>query len=591
MRARSVIVRLLPLKWVVFMRLFLSLLLSWFAVISSPATRAQSMPPIPMPDQPIACTDVETNAAALPAGVSTEDAWRGQDARLYVDLILRNAPTPTSGPLLFNARMLNKPTIFERTANQLIPTLAIACYPTTANNPRPDYVLPNGERVPHMQRPGETPLFADASKRYPTLVLAHGLGGAPLDADYLRIIKGFAQHGYVVVAAFHADQRFMKSRIGSFGDAIDIVRDYPLIAEAMAIRPVAVSELLHYFLNHAAFKDHLHPTAIAGWGASLGGQTLMLNQGARLTTSLGLLADGEVVITDKRIKAIVGYVPYSGIDYGSLASVATFDSRNEGVRGVRTPYMAITGTEDTTAPELQTERMIRNLSGSRYHISISGLGHTFLAPHAPDVFTWSLLFFQAHLHNDVAARERLASLKSIEGGAQERVVTSVTYPWWYQDETPVVEYFHAGIKHYFMTAIAGEIASLDQNPAWGWARTGEQFIAWRESASKTGAPLFRFYHDARGVGFNTHFFTLNAAEAAGLRPLTRDWAEEISQWRAFAPIVSGCPPFTIPITRAYNNRFAFNDSNHRFMGTAALANTMKSQNWVIEGSALCAAQP
>lgn len=558
-------------------------------LFSSVAFGQTTIAPIVLSQAAVACTDVEMDYTRLPAGITPENTWRG-DGGVFADSLFVRAATPVSGPLLIAAKMPNNPSIFKRYPNQIISTPAIACYPTTANNPRPDYTLPNGQIVPRMQRLGDQPIFADASKRYPVLLLSHGLGGAPLDLDYLTVGKQFAAQGFVVVIPFHADQRFIQVKIGSFGDVASVVRDYPLIAEAMAIRPVVVSETLSYLLNHAAFKDHLDGNQIAGWGASLGGQSLMLNQGAKLTTSLGISSNNaEVVITDKRIKAFVGYVPYSGIDYGAFASVASFDSGNEGVRGIRTPYIAITGSADTTAPELQTKRMVRNLSGTNYHVSIAGLEHTFVPAHAPDIFTWSLLFYDAHLFGDAAARTKLASVQSVTGNAPDTVLSAVTQPWWFQDEVGVIEYYHAGLNHYFMTAIEGEKQYLDADPKLGWARTGQGFIAWRDTAA-TGAQVFRFYHDARGKGANTHFFTADAPEAAGLRKIPQDWLEEQSAWRAFT-VGSACPQFTTPVTRAYNNRYQFLDSNHRFMTTAAIINNMKNANWIIEGNVMCVVVP
>jgi hypothetical protein len=549
---------------------------------------AQTIPPLGLSSQPVGCTDVEMNHAALPTGVAPQDAWRG-DGNSYISQALLRPTSAEAGPLSFPARIPNNPSIFKRVNNAFVSTVAIVCYPTTAINARADYTLPNGEIVPKMQRGIEQPIFAETNKRYPIVALSHGLGGAPLDLDYLSMIKLFASYGYVVVAPFHADQRYVPVRLGSFGAAIDIVRDYPNVAEAMAIRPVALSETLNYFLSHPAFVNHIDANTIGGWGASLGGQTMLLNQGAKLTTSLGLGAEPETVIVDKRIKAVIGYVPYSGIDYNFLVSVATFGSRNDGVIGIRTPYLGIGGSEDTTAPMSQTQRMFRNLSGSKYLVEIQGLGHTIRREDVQDIFTWSMLFYRAHLHGEVAARTQLSTLQTVSGGANEKLLSATTLPWWYQDEVEVAEYFHSGINHYFLTAIDGEKTGLDANPAWGWKRTGERFIGWRASAAN-GAPAFRFYHDAKGVGVNTHFFTLDGAEANILRGQTADWMEETSGWKA-NPAANACGTGLTQVTRAYNNRFAFRDSNHRFMTQANVVTQMKNAGWVIEGVAMCVVAP
>ncbi len=569
------------------MRVLPLIALALCALTLKPAS-AQTTPPLGLSSQPVACTDVEMNAVKLPAGVVEQDAWRG-DGASYISQALLRPTTTEAGPLSFPARIPNNPSIFKRVNNGFVATVAIVCYPTTAANARADYTLPSGEIVPKMQRGVEQPIFAESNKRYPIVALSHGLGGAPLDFDYLSMIKLFASYGYVVVAPFHADQRYVPVRLGNFGAALDIVRDYPSVAEAMAIRPVVLSETLNYFLSHPAFVNHIDPNTIGGWGASLGGQTMLLNQGAKLTTSLGLGAEPEAVVVDKRIKAVIGYVPYSGIDYNFLVSVATFGSRNDGVAGIRTPYLGIGGSEDTTAPMSQTQRMFRNLSGSKYLVEIQGLGHTIRREDVQDIFTWSMLFYRAHLHGEVAARTQLAALQTVSGGANEKLLSATTYPWWYQDEVEVVEYLHAGINHYFMTAIDSEKSGLDANPAWGWKRTGERFIGWRASAANATS-AFRFYHDAKGVGVNTHFFTLDPAEANGLRGIPQDWLEETSGWRANF-VATTCGNGLIPLTRAYNNRFAFKDSNHRFMTQAAVVTQMKNTGWVIEGNTMCVIAP
>ena len=51
----------------------------------------------------------------------------------------------------------------------------------------------------------------------------------------------------------------------------------------------------------------------------------------------------------------------------------------------------------------------------------------------------------------------------------------------------VVEYYHSGLDHYFVSANPPEIAGLDANPALGWQRTGHSF----KSGGST--PVCRFY--------------------------------------------------------------------------------------------------
>ena len=98
--------------------------------------------------------------------------------------------------------------------------MVLACYPTTADNPRPDYPLPTGKVVPHMQTGSDAPLFADASARYPVVAFSHGYSGSPLSSDYISALSVFASYGYVVIAPFHGDLRFSDLKIDNLGDAI-----------------------------------------------------------------------------------------------------------------------------------------------------------------------------------------------------------------------------------------------------------------------------------------------------------------------------------------------------------------------------------
>jgi hypothetical protein len=52
---------------------------------------------------------------------------------------------------------------------------------------------------------------------------------------------------------------------------------------------------------------------VGGFGASFGGETLLLMAGGGLTTSFGLA--WTTIEQDRRLKAAVGYVPYFGYPF------------------------------------------------------------------------------------------------------------------------------------------------------------------------------------------------------------------------------------------------------------------------------------
>ena len=102
--------------------------------------------------------------------------------------------------------------LYGEFAGQQVEFVVLVCYPTTADNPRPDYPLnpPQTDRVvPHMQTGAEAPLFADASVRYPVVAFSHGFLDSPINSDdYMLALSVCASYGYVVIAPFHGDPRF-----------------------------------------------------------------------------------------------------------------------------------------------------------------------------------------------------------------------------------------------------------------------------------------------------------------------------------------------------------------------------------------------
>ncbi len=154
---------------------------------------------------------------------------------------------------------------------------------------------------------------------------------------------------------------------------------------------------------------------------------------------------------------------------------------------------------------------------------------------------------------------------------------------------PVTEYYNLQTRHYFMTQDAQEAAGIDAGAAGpGWIRTGLSFWAYTNAPCSTaycGKPVSRFY----APGPNSHFFTMDEAEAAGLKQPGTGWIFEGDAFAA-APVDSagGCGAPTIPVYRLYNNRFAQNDSNHRFVTRADQRARLLAQGWVDEGVGFCA---
>ena len=55
------------------------------------------------------------------------------------------------------------------------------------------------------------------------------------------------------------------------------------------------------------------------------------------------------------------------------------------------------------------------------------------------------------------------------------------------------------------------------------------------------------------------------------------------------PSAGQCPAGTLPVLRAYNRRFAQNDSNHRYTVSQAIYDQMTARGWQGEGVVMCTA--
>ena len=152
-------------------------------------------------------------------------------------------------------------------------------------------------------------------------------------------------------------------------------------------------------------------------------------------------------------------------------------------------------------------------------------------------------------------------------------------------DTVVYEFFNSGLKHYFRTANAAEAAAIDNGAAGpNWVRTGDNFFAFIAGSTAQGTDVCRFYAPSQ----NSHFFTAFASECASLKAPSSGWNYEGLSFRILLPNGASCVAGTKPVYRLYNNRFAANDSNHRFTTDFANVGPMQSQGWTYEGVAFCA---
>jgi hypothetical protein len=169
----------------------------------------------------------------------------------------------------------------------------------------------------------------------------------------------------------------------------------------------------------------------------------------------------------------------------------------------------------------------------------------------------------------------------------------------------VDEFYHPGLRHYFITASAAEKQSLDTGAHTGWMRTGQSFKAYAKG-SNTGDsinPVCRFYSPAIieyddglfQAGADSHFFSADAGECLSVTRKFGFWGlEDDNAFQIDLPdkTSGACPSGTIPVYRLWNQR---TDSNHRYTTSAAIKAQMIADGYLAEGygadgAVMCAVQ-
>ncbi len=166
----------------------------------------------------------------------------------------------------------------------------------------------------------------------------------------------------------------------------------------------------------------------------------------------------------------------------------------------------------------------------------------------------------------------------------------------------MVEFHNTVLDHYFITADTSEAAAIDARAAGpGWTRTGLSFPVYpdKTGTSYMAQAVCRFY-GTLGRGPNSHFFTADPGECDRVKSDVGWTLESANNFIAYVPAFTYFPDTKTNaydcgirqnVLRLYNNRFAQNDSNHRYTTDVAVYATMQAKGWVGEGTRLCAARP
>ena len=536
------------------------------------------VPPVALPGpHAVGCSNVAQDFSRLGPGESASDYWRGSpradgSGRTVTALLAEPQFAVAWTHVLPDDRDL-----YAGYRGRTVTDVALVCYPTSAANGRADYPLPDGNAVPRMQRGDEAPILA-AGGPWPALVYSHGYGGSPLDGTYLPALLALASHGYVVAAPFHGDLGYSQLGFESIdANGIASLDAFGNFVAMQAIRPTSASAMIDRLASHPHWQGRIDVARVGGFGISQGGETLMLMGGAEVTTSL--FQTSKRVLHDPRLVAAVGYIPYFGLSF-----LPAFGRDQGGVDGVTLPYLAIGGTDDELARIERVEQGVRRLGGTRTVVAIDGLGHELAPAHPGDVYTWALVFLESQLRGDPDATAKLQRMRSVDGGAADDRRIDYTAPLPASgDERIVVEFHHAGLDHYFVTAEAAEIAGLDAGSPPGWSRTGFAFKA-IDAAQAAGLPNCRYFGVFGEV--STHFYSVIPVECQRLAgdPV---WTFEADAFRAEPTSAQDCAPGLTRVVRTYNNGMG-GAANHRYLTSGSETATMTAAGWVVEGAVFCA---
>ena len=105
-----------------------------------------------------------------------------------------------------------------------------------------------------------------------------------------------------------------------------------------------------------------------------------------------------------------------------------FGRDQHGLDNVTLPYLAISGTADTTAPIIVTGQGMARLAGVRELVALNGVTHKFDVDSTNDIFTWALLFLDAEVRGNSASRNVLSTMGSVAGGGDDRVLIPYNRP-------------------------------------------------------------------------------------------------------------------------------------------------------------------
>ena len=247
-----------------------------------------------------------------------------------------------------------------------------------------------------------------------------------------------------------------------------------------------------------------------------------------------------------------------------------------------------------TGPQAALGRMVQASDGSFWLTTGDGYVTRFVPPAKVErIFLWDQPAHSAGLIFDAQGSLYIVDAQLRQFSRLARIANASTNA----GNTNVIEFHNSALNHYFITANAEEAAGIDAGSAGpGWSRTGETWPAWIGAPVPGATEVCRFYGNpaidpATGArrGPNSHFYTFVGDECTQVKNDAGWVYEALNRFWLVEPAQSQCPAGLAPIRRVYNNRFAVNDSNHRYTVKQSIYDQMIASGWKGEGVVMCAA--
>jgi predicted dienelactone hydrolase len=361
-----------------------------------PRLMSAELAPIPPGPSAVACTNLEATPHDSGPMFDFLNGKTSSSGTVYLtDILVHPEAVPT-----LTVDVPSDGKLFGKQAGTRIPLVLLIVYPTTQENPRPDYTYPYKETrdalFTHMQQPGGKPILADPAAKYPLIIYTGGYNTHGL--WHLWHLKELAAHGYIVVDMFHGD-----GRGASF-------------ASNLALRSIELRATLDYVLQHSDFASAIDAERIGATGESAGGHTVAAALGG--IDPSGRIPEGA----DPRIKAGVGLVPFLGGSRGLWPFKMDhwyFGEDHAGLRSVRRPFLGIYAEKDGNVPPEGVEAGVREMAGPTTAVMLDGERHLVSTAASSDICTWEVLFFDAWLRDDATARQKLKFGTSVRGGVND----------------------------------------------------------------------------------------------------------------------------------------------------------------------------